>query len=479
MRIICTIWLLALAGPFAYAGVHTLNSAVHAVQKDHADTRTLVYKVRDKVRETMSQGWRPFLNRENFATTPMFKKLNAMDPRSQRTLGARTGQNISEFGRYFVRRYPAALDEAAATLALVEMYADDNIEFAYFEPRFTDAVASERMQQKKNQIGLGGPSQSAPPDFEALQFHLNAAPEGVDARAAWKIPGGTGRGIRIIDVETGWFTDHLEFGPVFYDNGKNGKVDHGTAVWGEIAAKPDGQGVTGIAYDVEWGIAANGFDGAFDDYPTTIAAVIETAVLQMKAGDLLVIEQHAPLVDDYGPIEYFEPVFKALQLATASGIHCVAASGNGYSNLDDPKYAGLFNPAVRDSGCVLVGAVDSPLNGRTRQRSEFSNYGTRIDAFGYGEDVVTTGYGDLFDGLYQLKLATYTNQFSGTSSATPIVAGAVASVLGIAKAKGVTLSPSQLRQALRATGTKHEGKASENVGTMPNIPELVQYLNLN
>jgi len=475
MRFICTLLLWAFVAPLAHANVHTLHHALRAVQNHRADTRLLVYKVKDLGREKMNQAWHPFLSRAPFSTAPMFRRLSSMDPAAQSVLARRTHQNISEFGRYFVRQYPAALNEAEALSALTELYADKNIEFAYFEPRMADAVALERMSQAQAPVA----DETEPGNFESQQFHLNAAPEGVDARLAWTIPGGTGKGIRIIDVETGWHTDHLEFSSVFYDNGKNARTDHGTAVWGEIAARPDGKGVTGIAYDVEWGIAGNGFNGGFGDYPTTVAAVIENAVLQLKAGDMLVIEQHAPLVDDYGPIEYFEPVFKALQLATANGIHCIAAGGNGYSNLDDPKYEGTFDLNVRDSGCVLVGAVDSPKGGRARQRSGFSNYGSRMDAFGYGEDVVTSGYGDLFDGNYQMKLVSYTRQFSGTSSATPIVAGAVASVLGIAKDKGVVITPSQLRQALRATGTKQEGAATENVGTMPNIAELLRYFNLN
>lgn len=279
-------------------------------------------------------------------------------------------------------------------------------------------------------------------------------------------------------METGWHIDHFEFTSIFYDNGKNDVTDHGTAVWGEVAGRPDGKGITGIAYDVEWGIAGNGFTG-FEDYPITIAAVIEHAVLQLQAGDMLIIEQHAPLVDDYGPIEYFEPVFKVLQFATQKGVHCIAAAGNGYSNLDDSKYEGAFDLAVRDSGCVLVGAVDSPLGSRVRQRSSFSNYGLRVDAFGYGENVVTAGYGDLHSGRYQNKVAHYTSYFSGTSSATPIVAGAVASVLGIAKHQGKVITPAEMRRALRETGTKQEGPATENVGTMPNIPELVEYFDLN
>lgn len=454
-----SVLLFAVFALNANAGVHNLANAIKAVKKDQANTQLLVYKIKNKSTELAKQNWQPFLANQEFHSFPLFTELTKL---------ASTG---NEFGRYFVRQFPTALSKEEATKVLNEMYMDNNLEFAFFEPRLADAVALERM----NKTQQAAPEQAVPGNFESEQFYLNAAPEGVDARYGWGVEGGTGKGVRIIDVETGWHIDHFEFNKVFYDNGKNGVTDHGTAVWGEIAGRPDGIGITGIAYDVEFGIAGNGFDG-FQNYPKTIAAVIEHAVAQMQAGDVLVIEQHAPLVDDYGPIEYFEPVFKVLQLATQKGIHCVAAAGNGYSNLDDPKYEGTFDLAKRDSGCVLVGAVDSPKGGRVHQRSDFSNYGSRVDAFGYGEDVTTAGYGDLEDGYYQNKMITYTSQFSGTSSATPIVTGAVASVLGIAKAKGVTITPAQLREALRQTGTPQKGDVSQRVGNLPSIPQLVQYL---
>jgi subtilisin family serine protease len=194
----------------------------------------------------------------------------------------------------------------------------------------------------------------------------------------------------------------------------------------------------------------------------------------------LVIEQHAPLVGDYGPIEYFEPVFQILKIATDRGIHCVAAAGNGYSNLDDPKYQGAFDMNVRDSGCILVGAAMPPQRTDAYARADFSNYGARVDSFGYGEDVVTTGYGDLFSGSYQGKNASYTSTFSGTSSATPIVSGAVISVLGIAKAKGVTISPKELRAALHVTGTEQKGanKDVQHIGNLPDIKQLVEHFHL-
>jgi subtilisin family serine protease len=332
------------------------------------------------------------------------------------------------------------------------------------------------------------PTQEQPPaplqlqNYESRQFYLEAAPAGVDARYAWTLPGGTGKGVRVVDVETGWDVGHFEFAPTFFTNGNNAHVDHGTAVWGEIAARRDDIGVTGIAYDVEYGLAGNGWEkgGGFNDYPNTMASVIEGAVAAMSAGDVLVIEQHAPLVGDYGPIEYFEPVFRILKTATDNGIHCVAAAGNGYSNLDDPKYKGAFDLNVRDSGCILVGAALPPQRTDAHVRADFSNYGSRVDAFGYGEDVVTTGYGDLFDGHYQGKNASFTSVFSGTSSATPIVSGAVISVLGIAKAKGVAISPKDLREALRATGTEQKGanKEVQHIGNLPDIKQLVERFQL-
>lgn len=452
----------------ANARVHTLADGVRMIDNDQVSSRLLIYKVKDQGIEIRSQQWQPFLSKNAFATSPLFPRLSRMAQEERKTLSMATGQDVSEFSNYFVRAFPEGLSKEQMKAELNQIYADANVEYAYFEVKAVDAVQEDRLSSndpaEEQVVG----------DFESQQFYLNAAPEGVDARFLWTKEGGTGKGIRIIDVETGWHIDHFEFSPVFYDNGKNAFTDHGTAVWGQVAGRRDGKGITGIAYDVEWGIAANGFKG-FGDYPLTIAAVIEAAALQMAAGDIMVIEQHAPLVDDYGPIEYFEPVFKILQLTVSKGIHCIAAAGNGYSNLDDPKYNKAFDLSTRDSGCVLVGAADSPKSSRVRQRSSFSDYGSRVDAFGYGEDVVTTGYGDLFEGQIEGKLGSYTNSFSGTSSATPIVTGAVAGILGIAKAQGKVITPAEMRAALRATGTPQEGDTSERIGNLPNAVQLYDY----
>lgn len=464
MKLIGVLMAFAMCGS-VYA--QTFENSIQAVERNQAKTDILVYKVKNQIFELQAQNWQPFIARQAYKTHGLFQHM-------ARVMGA-----SEQLGRYFVRKYPTALSKGDAISELYALQADRNVELAYFEPKVEDAVMLARMQ--------ASPTQQPPvslqlQNFEGQQFYLEAAPSGVDARYAWTLPGGTGKGIRVVDVETGWDTDHFEFGQTFFSNGNNAHVDHGTAVWGEIAARRDDVGVTGIAYDVEYGLAGNGWEkgGGFTDYPKTIAGVIESAVAAMSAGDVLVIEQHAPLVGDYGPIEYFEPVFQILKIATDRGIHCVAAAGNGYSNLDDPKYNGAFDMNVRDSGCILVGAAMPPQRTDAYARADFSNYGARVDSFGYGEDVVTTGYGDLFSGSYQGKNASYTSTFSGTSSATPIVSGAVISVLGIAKAKGVTISPKELRAALHVTGTEQKGanKDVQHIGNLPDIKQLVEHFHL-
>jgi hypothetical protein len=92
-----------------------------------------------------------------------------------------------------------------------------------------------------------------------------------------------------------------------------------------------------------------------------------------------------------------------------------------------------------------------------RARCNFSNYGSRIDSQGWGWLVATTGYGDLQGAPPppdSNKNQWYTDEFSGTSSASPIVVGALACVQGALKARGrIPLNPARCRQ-LRATGSR-------------------------
>jgi len=141
-----------------------------------------------------------------------------------------------------------------------------------------------------------------------------------------------------------------------------------------------------------------------------------------------------------------------------------------------------FKRANRDSGAVLVGAGAPPLGthgsnwGPDRSRLDFSNYCASVDAQGWGREVTTTGYGDLQGGSN--ADLWYTDTFSGTSSASPIVVGALGSVQGVLRAQGrIPLSPARARELLRSTGSAQQDApgrpATQRIGNRPNLRQLI------
>jgi hypothetical protein len=308
---------------------------------------------------------------------------------------------------------------------------------------------------------------------------------GIDAQWAGRLPGGRGAGVRVVDIETGWYTDHEDL-PATYlaAYGWNFSYgDHGTAVLGVLAAADNGYGATGIVPDVTVGISSTVYPKW--DTPYGPAAAVDNAAAVLRRGDVMVIEQHYPEPTppgavcrdncsqfDFLPAESVQAVFDVVQLATAKGIVVVEAAGNGSMNLDDPFYSNRFNRSTRDSGAILVGA-GLPYYSRTAQ--VWTNFGSRVDLQGWGESVATLGYGDGVPPLQANggdKRQWYTRSFSGTSSATPIVAGAAAAVNGSRLADGdPVLGSTQMRQLLRSTGTPQPAAdaASMQIGPLPNL----------
>jgi hypothetical protein len=172
----------------------------------------------------------------------------------------------------------------------------------------------------------------------------------------------------------------------------------------------------------------------------------------------------------------------------------VEAAGNGSQNLDDAIYnrrpSGFpswwknpFNPANPSSRAIVVGAGAPPPgthgrnHGADRSRLGFSNYGRRVDAQGWGREVTTTGYGDLQGGGN--KDLWYTDTFSGTSSASPMIVGALACVQGVIKKQASTLlTPESAISLLRTTGSPQldtPGRPkTQRIGNRPNLRQMIQ-----
>ncbi|MCP4386123.1 MAG: S8 family serine peptidase [Hyphomicrobiales bacterium] len=346
------------------------------------------------------------------------------------------------------------------------------------------------------------PSSTA--DFSARQIYLAAAPDGVDARWAWTQAGGRGHDVRIVDLEGNWRFTHEDLmqkqggvigGSVINDLGWR---NHGTAVIGEYGGDINGFGVQGICADAI--TSAVSFSGL------GTAGAINLAASRLRAGDILLLELHRPgprhnfqgRSDQRGyvAIEWWPDDFAAILNASRQGIIVVEAAGNGAEDLDDAIYEtpGLGFPSDwtnsyrrsnRDSGAIVVGAGAPPPgthgrnHGPDRSRLGFSNYGALIDAQGWGREVTTCGYGDLQGG--QNEDLWYTDTFSGTSSASPIVVGTVGCIQGMARARGrAVFTPAEIKDALRTTGSPQRAApgrpSSQRIGNRPDIRALAQSL---
>lgn len=411
------------------------------------------------------------------------------------TLGPAFEEAPPDLSTYYRVDAPAAkLEEMAENLLK-----NDAVEAAYIKPPAEPAMAPEVQEESINEaMPAAEEAPPATPDFTARQIYLNAAPAGVDARYAWTRPGGRGAGVRIIDIEGAWRFTHEDLkqnqgGVIGTQSTSLTWRNHGTAVVGEIGGDANATGIMGIAPDANTrGISIFGGLGS--------AGALRKAADLLRAGDIILIELHRPGPNSTGAgqfgfiaIEWWPDDFAAIRYAINKGVIVVEAAGNGSQNLDAAVYnnrpAGFptgwrnpFNPANPTSGAVVVGAGAPPPgthgrnHGPDRSRLGFSNYGRRVDCQGWGREVTTTAYGDLQGGTNEDLW--YTDTFSGTSSASPIVVGALACAQGVLRNQGgQTLTPARAITALRASGSPQQDApgrpATQRVGNRPNLRQLI------
>ena len=334
-----------------------------------------------------------------------------------------------------------------------------------------------------------------PPNYQPSQNYEDSAasiPTGVDAEYAWTQPGGGGTGITICDLEYSWNYNHNDVTKALGSQINLNTADpfndqnHGTAVIGELVADDNlpNWGTKGVSYNANLMTC-----GTYFGLPTpswNVPGALALAITNLQAGDIILLEQQWPYTNggtDYIPIEWWldytpgpqtmNGVYAAIVNAVAVGIHVVEAGGNG--NVD----TGLLS-WYGDSGAIIVGAGGAYTGGVYPQgnleRLSFSSYGPRFNLQGWGENVVTTGYGDLFN--LEGTNRWYTNSFAGTSSASPIVAGAVACVQGyyLANISPVPLAPGLMRTLLVNTGTPQFFGLPGNIGPRPDCLAAIQAL---
>jgi hypothetical protein len=228
--------------------------------------------------------------------------------------------------------------------------------------------------------------------------------------------------VNIIDGAERFFGDFLDADEFVED-----PVGHGTHVSGIIAAK----GIAmpqGIVPDCR--ILPVRVLGALKRGEKRIGAGL---IDNISTGIKWAIDHDADVINlslGVEPVGGELPHEEVIEYARQRGVTVVAASGNDGSS-STRYYPGAL-PYV-----ITVGAFD-----RVGEVAAFSSYGDQVDLIAPGTDI----YSSYLDGRYAFS--------SGTSQATPFVAGAVAMLKAFAAAAGRRLSDRQAKYVLRYTADK-------------------------
>ncbi len=229
----------------------------------------------------------------------------------------------------------------------------------------------------------------------------------------------TGAGVRAYILDTGIRLSHVEFaGRVSsgYDAVDGGSADdcngHGTHVAGTVGGTVYGvaKGVSLVAVRVLDCQGSGTTAGVIAGIDWVTANAVKPAVANMSLGG-----GASSTLDD------------AVARSISSGVSYALAAGNG-DFIGRPQDACNSSPARVPAG-MTVGSTTS-----SDTESSFSNYGTCVDILAPGSSITSAWY----------QSDTQTNTISGTSMATPHVAGAAA--LYLQTNPGAT--PAQVSSAL-------------------------------
>lgn len=292
----------------------------------------------------------------------------------------------------------------------------------------------------------------------------------IDAPRAWDTA--TRNNVIVAVIDTGVDYDHPDIaanlwsgpagehgytaiGGTIVPGGKD-DYSHGSHVAGIIGAVGNnGIGVAGINWGTQ--IASFKFLNAQGSGFTMDAALCIDKMIDLKLdGHNIRVSNNSwgrPVARDEG--EQFDPVLsEAFQAAANAGILSVCAAGNDFVNTDVSPFSPSCLPV---DGIISVVASDE-----MDDKAVFSNYGTlTTDLAAPGVEILSLAT----NGTYEV--------FSGTSMASPHVAGVAAAIFGVkpsltvAQVKNILLHPDSLDQTAFVQtstfgGRLNAGKALNN-----------------
>ncbi|MGB3641840.1 MAG: S8 family peptidase [Rivularia sp. (in: cyanobacteria)] len=228
-----------------------------------------------------------------------------------------------------------------------------------------------------------------------------------------------------------------------FDGNNNTTMDvdgHGTHVSGTIAGTNNGFGVTGIAYDSQI-MPVKVLDDSGSGTNTSVANGIYYAV-----------DNGADVINlSLGGSSSSSEISAAVEYASNQGVTVVMAAGNSGGQMP------LYPARYADEYGIAVGAIDEDKN-----MASFSNRA------GSEELTYVTAPGvDIYSTLPDNKYESY----SGTSMATPHIAGVVALMLSA----NPNLSNEQIRETLKETSSG----GSEDTPLFPDFGDIFPGFSLN
>ncbi len=215
------------------------------------------------------------------------------------------------------------------------------------------------------------------------------------------------------DDQNGFIDDIYGYDFVKKEGLKTDEMGHGTHCAGVIGAVHNDIGIAGVMANVQlMGVKFyNGDGGALIDAIKAITYAVNNGAKILS--------------NSWGGYGFSQALKDTIAWAAKRGVTFVAAAGNSYTNNDkDPLYPASY----KLSNIISVGAMT-----KKGKKSSFSNYGKKsVHIFAPGSSILST-----------VPRNNYT-KMSGTSMATPHVAG----VIGLMLSVNPYLTPKQQRTIL-------------------------------
>lgn len=308
----------------------------------------------------------------------------------------------ARFGAKIKRTYTSALNGYAVELSEAQA-----------KKLAADPAVSSVVQ---NRVFTIDGTQPSPPSWGLDRIDQKALP----LNQSYTYPDTAGQGVTAYIIDTGVRISHSDFGgrafngydAIDNDNVAQDGHGHGTHVAGTVAGTS--YGVAKKAKIVGVRVLNNQGSGTTEQVVAGIDWVTQNAVKPAVANMSL-----------GGGVD--TALDTAVRNSIASGVTYAVAAGNDNSN------ASNYSPA-RVSEAITVGSTTN-----TDARSSFSNYGSVLDIFAPGSNITSSWNSS----------DSATNTISGTSMATPHVAGAAAVYL----AGNPTATPAQVSTALTTAAT--------------------------